>query len=135
VWESIPAELLRYRPDAGAMTCLEMVRHVLESDFMYGEILRLRRSYTGSSPFEGREYTDVAAELTFNAPFRKSLMETVATFNDTDLDVVTIDRSDVGYIRRAGDFILRIAYHESVHTGQMLQYLRAAGTDRPSLWD
>src|SRR5690242_11681494 len=135
VWRSIPGQLLHFRPDPGAMSCVEMVRHVLESDFMYGEILRLRRSYKGPNPFEGREYTDVAGELTFGAPFRKSLLATVGGFSEPDLDGVTIDRSDVGYKRKAGDFILRIAYHESVHTGQLLQYLRAAGSDRPSVWD
>jgi hypothetical protein len=54
--------------------------------------------------------------------------------SDDDLTTVAIDRSDVGYVRKAGDFILRIAYHEAVHAGQMLQYLRMAGGGRPTVW-
>ncbi|MED4141514.1 DinB family protein, partial [Priestia megaterium] len=26
-------------------------------------------------------------------------------------------------------------YHESVHAGQLLQYLRIMGVDRPRIWD
>ena len=55
--------------------------------------------------------------------------------SEADLHTISIDRSDVGYVRKAGDFILRIAYHEAVHAGQMLQYLRMAGVERPSVWD
>jgi hypothetical protein len=43
--------------------------------------------------------------------------------SDNDLNTVEIDRRDVGHVRKAGDFILRIGYHEAVHAGQMLQYL------------
>jgi hypothetical protein len=39
---------------------------------------------------------------------------------DDDLNtIISIDRSDVGYVRKAGDFILRMAYHEAVHAGQV----------------
>lgn len=34
-----------------------------------------------------------------------------------------------------GDYLNRIAYHESVHTGQILSYLRTIGIDRPQIWD
>jgi hypothetical protein len=30
---------------------------------------------------------------------------------------------------------LRMAYHEAVHTGQLLAYLRAMGIPRPNIWD
>jgi|SRR5215510_8068976 len=68
-------------------------------------------------------------------PIGESLLETVLQLSDDDLNTISIDRSDVGYIRKAGDFILRIAYHEAVHAGQMLKYLRMAGVPRPSIWD
>lgn len=41
----------------------------------------------------------------------------------------------MGYIRDLGDMLLRIAYHESVHTGQLLDYLRTAGVPRINVWD
>jgi len=68
-------------------------------------------------------------------PQREALLQTVLELSDEDLDNIEIDRRDVGYVRKAGDFILRIAYHEAVHAGQMLQYLRMAGVPRPSIWD
>ena len=80
-------------------------------------------------------FDDVDAALAFADPYRESLLQTVRHLSDNDLNTISIDRSDVGYIRKSGDFILRIAYHEAVHAGQMLQYLRMAGVPRPSIWD
>ena len=135
IWRAIPLSLSGWRPDPEAMSCFEMVRHVLEADYLYGQMIRERRSYSGASPFANRDFDDLDAVLVFATPYRESLLEAVLQLSDDDLNTVAIDRSDVGYIRRAGDFILRIAYHESVHAGQMLQYLRMAGVPRPSIWD
>ena len=135
IWRAIPLSLSDCRPDPDAMSCFEMVRHVLEADYLYGQMVRERRSYTGTSPFVDRRFDDVEAALAFANPYRESLLETVRQLSEDDLNTISIDRSDVGYIRKAGDFILRIAYHESVHAGQMLQYLRMAGVERPSIWD
>jgi hypothetical protein len=33
------------------------------------------------------------------------------------------------------NYLLRIGYHESVHAGQFLSYLRAINIDRPKIWD
>lgn len=30
---------------------------------------------------------------------------------------------------------MRIAYHEAVHTGQLLNYMRNMGVERPDIWD
>ena len=135
VWKSIPDELYGWRPDPEAMSFLEMVRHVIEGDFLYGEMLRTRKSFHGESPFAGRKLQSVSAELAFGAHYRETLIQQVRRFSDEELESTEIDRSDVGYRRKAGDFILRIAYHDAVHTGQMLHYLRTAGADRPSVWD
>jgi uncharacterized damage-inducible protein DinB len=135
IWRAIPTSLFDWRPDSDAMSCREMVLHVLEADYLYGEIVRKRRSYSGDSPFANRHFEDLDAALAFANGYRESLLETVRELSDDDLNTIAIDRSDVGYIRKAGDFILRIAYHESVHAGQMLQYLRLAGVPRPSIWD
>jgi uncharacterized damage-inducible protein DinB len=135
IWRAIPLSFSDWRPDPDAMSCFEMVRHVLEADYLYAQMLRERRSYTGTSPFADRRFSDVDAALSFANPYRESLLETVRQLSDDNLNAISIDRSDVGYIRKAGDFILRIAYHEAVHAGQMLQYLRMAGVQRPSIWD
>jgi uncharacterized damage-inducible protein DinB len=135
IWRAILLSRCDWRPDPDAMSFFEMVRHVLEGDYLYGQMTRERRSYSGHSPFADRHFDDLDAALAFANPYRKSLLETVRQLSDDDLNTIAIDRSDVGYIRKAGDFILRIAYHEAVHAGQMLQYLRMAGVPRPSIWD
>ena len=135
IWRAIPLSLSGWRPDPEAMSCFEMVRHVLEADYLYGQILRERRGYSGDSPFADHHFDDVDAALAFADTYRESLLQTVRHLSDDDLNTISVDRSDVGYIRKAGDFILRIAYHEAVHAGQMLQYLRMAGVPRPSIWD
>jgi uncharacterized damage-inducible protein DinB len=131
IWRAIPLSLSDWRPDPQAMSCFEMMRHVLEADYLYGRMIRERRSYSGSSPFAERHFDDLDAALMFANLYRESLLKTVLQLSDNDLNTIAIDRSDVGYIRKAGDFILRIAYHEAVHAGQMLQYLRMAGVARP----
>jgi uncharacterized damage-inducible protein DinB len=135
IWRAIPLSFSDWRPDPNAMSCFEMVRHVLEADYLYGQMVRERGSCRSASPFVDRRFDDVEAALAFAHPYRESLLETVRQLSEEDLNTISIDRSDVGYIRKAGDFILRIAYHESVHAGQMLQYLRMAGVERPSIWD
>src|SRR5437667_4981878 len=135
IWRAIPLALFDWRPEREAMSCFEMVRHVLEADYLYGQMLRERRSHSGDSPFADRHFDDLDAALAFANPYRESLLETVLGLSGGDLNTIAIDRSDIGYIRKAGDFILRIAFHEAVHAGQMLQYLRMAGVPRPSIWD
>jgi hypothetical protein len=34
-----------------------------------------------------------------------------------------------------GDYLLRIGFHEAVHAGQFLAYLRAMQIERPFIWD
>lgn len=136
VWTSIPQEKLNWKPDDEAMTCLEMIRHVLESEHYYHLAIQNRGSLeVFNSPFENRPFSTVDAELEFAEPFRNQFIETIQTFSEEDLSSITIDRSDSGYIRSLGDMLLRVAYHESIHTGQLLDYLRTAGIPRVNIWD
>lgn len=136
VWTSIPAEKLNWKPDAEAMTCLEMIRHVLESEHYYHLAIENRGSLPSfDSPFEKQPYSSVNAELEFAEPYRQQFLETIKSFSEQDLKDIKIDRSESGYIRDLGDMLLRIAYHESVHTGQLLDYLRTAGVPRIRIWD
>ncbi|XXM70768.1 DinB family protein [Lysinibacillus sphaericus] len=136
VWTSIPQEKLDWKPDEEAMTCLEMIRHVLESEHYYHLAIKNRGSLSNfESPFENRPFTSVKAELDFAEPYRKQFIDTIQSFSEEDLQHIKIDRSDSGYIRDLGDMLLRIAYHESVHTGQLLDYLRSAGIPRIRIWD
>jgi len=136
VWTSIPQEKLHWKPDDQAMTCLEMIRHVLESEHYYHLAIQNRGSLeVFDSPFEKQPFSTVNAELNFAEPYRSDFLETVKSFSEEDLTNIKIDRSDSGYIRSLGDMLLRIAYHESVHTGQLLDYLRTAQVPRIRVWD
>lgn len=136
LWTSIPEEYLLWKPDHEAMNCLEMIRHVLESEHYYHLAIQNRGSLTHfNSPFVNQPYTTVQAELEFAEPYRHQFLNTIKEFSQEDLENIMIDRSDSGYIRSLGDMLLRVAYHESVHTGQLLDYLRTAGVQRIRIWD
>ncbi|GEC88764.1 DinB family protein [Brevibacillus brevis] len=38
VWRAIPKEMLNWKPDDKAFTCGEMIRHVIEGEFLYHQI-------------------------------------------------------------------------------------------------
>ncbi|MBU7592809.1 DinB family protein [Metabacillus halosaccharovorans] len=136
LWMSIPEEKLLWKPDNKAMNCIEMIRHVLESEHYYHLAIQNRGSLSNfNSPFENRPFTSVNAELEFAEPYRNQFMDTIKEFSQEDLKNIMIDRSDSGYIRNLGDMLLRVAYHESVHTGQLLDYLRTAEVPRIRIWD
>lgn len=136
VWESIPEENLDWKPDANALSIKEMIRHVLDGEHYYHLALLNKGSLPSyDSPFDNRIFTTVKDELDFAQAYRQQFIETVLSFSEEDLTNVQIDRSNVGYIRKLGDMLMRIAYHESIHTGQLLDYMRTAEIERPSVWD
>jgi uncharacterized damage-inducible protein DinB len=136
VWTSIPEEKLFWKPDDEAMNCMEMIRHVLESEHYYHLAIKNKGSLSVfESPFENRPFASVQSELEFAQPYRDQFMETIRSFTEEELKTIKIDRSDSGYIRELGDMLLRIGYHESIHTGQLLDYLRTAGVPRINIWD
>ncbi|TYP74716.1 DinB family protein [Paenibacillus methanolicus] len=136
LWASIPTAYMDWRPDPDAMSMKDMIRHVLDSEHYYHLALMNRGSLTDyDSPYEPRAFTTIDEEIAFSRPYRAAFLETVKGYTDADLSNVQIDRSDVGYVRSLGDMLLRIAYHESVHAGQLLDYMRTAGLPRPRVWD
>lgn len=136
VWHEIPEEYQHWKPDETAMSCIEMVRHVLEAEHYYHQAILERSSVTNyESPFEGRAFATIEEELQFAKNFREEFLQTISDFSEDELTNIIIDRSDVGYKRSLGDMLLRIAYHESIHTGQLLDYLRTAGVTRANIWD
>ncbi|MCM3549898.1 group-specific protein [Niallia circulans] len=138
LWTAIPAEAMDWRPDPEAMSCKEMIRHVLEGEYLYYQILVKHVGETtieSHNPYELKVFTTINEELEFAKPYRNKFLKFIKSLNSNDLTNIKIDRSDIGYIRYLGDMLLRIAYHESVHTGQLLDYLRTAGVQRPNIWD
>jgi uncharacterized damage-inducible protein DinB len=51
------------------------------------------------------------------------------------LKEVVIYREEVGQIKILGDYLNRMVYHEAVHIGQLLSYLRTLGIERHQIWD
>jgi uncharacterized damage-inducible protein DinB len=136
LWEGIKPENYFWRPDAEAMFCLEMVRHVLEGEHLFHIIVNNRGNLGDYvSPWKDRPYANLQAELSFAQPFRNDFLEAVKSFSEEELSRIEIIRSEVGQRRKLGDYLNRIAYHEAVHTGQMLDYLRTLNNARPLIWD
>jgi len=136
IWQGIPADRLDWKPDAEAMSCLKTVRHVLESEWAYMQMLKSGKSRDSEdTQFNPRPYTDVAAEIEFAEPYHQELLQLIGSYTTEELADKKVDRSDVGYIRTFGDFILRVGYHEAVHAGQLLAYLRTMNAPRPVIWD
>jgi uncharacterized damage-inducible protein DinB len=136
VWRGIPQHHIDWRPDVEAMTCIEMIRHVLEGEYLYMSMLKSGGSVpSDETPWTSRPYTDIEGEIEFASRYRQELLLLVGSYTPENLTTIKVDRSDKGYVRSASDFILRMAYHESVHTGQLLGYLRLMNVPRPKIWD
>ncbi|MGY3717953.1 DinB family protein [Sutcliffiella cohnii] len=138
VWRAIPNEYMDWKPDKKAMSCSQMIRHVLEAEFLYHKILLAggtKNSPIFTNPFEGRKFVSVEDELKFVKPLREDFITYISDIPESDLENKQINREDVGYVRTLGDMLLRIGYHESVHTGQLLDYMRSMGITRPNIWD
>jgi len=136
LWSGITPDMYFWKPDKEAIPFLEMVRHILETEHLYQQIIKKRGSVPDyTSPWNDRPYTNLEDELAFSAPYRKEFMAFVQSFTAEDLETIEIIRPERNQRRRLGDFLLRVAYHESVHTGQFLSYFRTYGVDRPMIWD
>ena len=136
LWSGIPNEHLNWKPDEKAFTIIEMIRHVLEGEHLFHKIIENRGNLGNyKSPWSGMKYTDLKNELNFAETYRADFLSMINGLNESDLENLQIERKEVGQSKKLGDYLNRIAYHESVHTGQMLSYLRTIGIDRPQIWD
>jgi uncharacterized damage-inducible protein DinB len=118
------------------MSTIEMIRHTIEGEHIYHNIIEGRGELGNFiSPWEGKIYESIEAEIDFAKPYRKAFLDMITTLTPADLANIEIVRSALNQRRKLGDYLNRIAYHESVHTGQLLSYLRTFGMDRPNIWD
>jgi len=136
LWTGIPKEHYHWKPDKDAMSLIETIRHVLETEHFYHIIMQRRGNLDAyQSPWLDQPYTSLAAELKFAEPYRNSFLEMIAALKTEDLTNIIINRTEVNQKKQLGDYLMRTAYHEAVHTGQLLDYLRTAGIARPIVWD
>lgn len=136
IWKSISEEQLFWKPDPEAMSCFEMIRHVLESENIYHHII-LKRGVLGNyeSPLTGNPFTTLEDEIKNAQPYREKFLKMVNSFSLKELEEVYITRKEKKQHRKLGDYLLRVAYHESVHIGQLLDYLRTLKAPRANVWD
>ena len=113
-----------------------MIRHTLESENIYHHII-LHRGEIGDyvSPLTGNPYSTIDNELRNAQPYREKFLKMINSFSLKELEEVRIIRMEKKQDRKLADYLLRIAYHESVHTGQLLDYLRTIKAPRPNIWD
>ena len=136
LWTGIPNEYLYWKPDNDAFTIIEMIRHVLEGEHLFHKIIENRGNLGQyQSPWKGVKFSTVKNELAFSENYRMSFLNMVKELSKSDLETNRIERKEVEQSKTLGDYLNRIAYHESVHTGQILSYLRIIGIDRPQIWD
>lgn len=135
LWKGLPERYYNWKPDENAMSAIEIIRHVLEADYGWNIIINQGDMTNYKTPWHNRPFTSVIDEIEFAAPYRKNFLDTIRRFCDTDLNQVTIVHPGNGKKKILGEYLLRIAYHESVHAGQFLSYLRAMNIDRPTIWD
>ena len=135
IWSGLTPEFYHWKPDAKAQSCIEMIRHVLEVENIY-RLLIINKGGNVSdfdSPWKDRPLTDLQNELDFAAPYRKEFIKTIQSFTEDELSSIEIVRKEKK-TRNLGDFLNRCTYHESVHAGQFLSYLRTLGLERPNIW-
>jgi uncharacterized damage-inducible protein DinB len=136
LWSEITPENYHWRPDIHAMTMLEMVRHVLEGEHLFHIIVNKRGNLGDyKSPWQDRPLINLQDEIDFAKPFRMDFIKTLHSFKAKDFEQIEIIRSEKGQRRKLGDYLQRIAYHEAVHTGQMLSYFRTLRLEIPLIWD
>ncbi len=135
LWKALPEEFYGWKPDNSAMTALEMIRHVLQADYGWNRIISRADMSQYKTPWQGRPLISVADELEFAKPYREEFLNTIKQFSDHELANTEIIHPGNGEKKMLGQYLLRIGYHESVHAGQFLSYLRAMDVERPKIWD
>ncbi len=136
LWSVIPNECLNWRPDINAFTIIEMIRHVLEGEHLFHKIIENKGDLGDyQSPWNSLKYSDLQNELEIAKKYRANFLKMINDIDESDLENVIIERKEVNQRKTLGDYLNRIAYHESVHTGQMLSYLRTLGVERAKIWD
>jgi uncharacterized damage-inducible protein DinB len=134
---AFPDDLLTWKPDMEALTVGEIIRHVLLHDLGWLMILKDHRlpteeelGHLSTSP-----YTNLQDEVDRAVVFHEEFIEYVSSLNVNDLGTTMIDWPHKPIRRSLGDTLERKSYHDAVHTGQLLQYLRMLHIERPMIWD
>jgi uncharacterized damage-inducible protein DinB len=134
---AFPPELFTWRPDKDALSVGESIRHVLLHDLSWVKILKEGRLPTDEElhPFLEPPYTDLQEEINRSIPFHNEFIDLIKSYNPKELTSIYITWPHKPIKRTLGDTLERKSYHDAVHTGQLLQYLRMLNIERPIIWD
>src|SRR6185369_17196902 len=82
VWKNISEENLFWKPDPGAMSSIEMICHVMESENIYHQIILHSGALCNyESPLTGNPYTTIDDELRNAQPYREKFLKMVHSFS------------------------------------------------------
>lgn len=137
VARSIPAEYLGWKPDAEALPIGAMIRHVLLHDRSWLLILTEGRLPTDAerAALWTLPFTTVEAEIERATPYTEAFEEYVRSLDPAEYATRIVQWPHRPIARPLGDALERKSYHDAVHTGQLLQYLRTLQLPRPDIWD
>lgn len=135
LWNNLPESHYHWKPDVEAMSAIQMIRHVLEADYGWNIIINRGDMSNYKTPWENRPFISVADEIQFAESYRQEFLKSVQNCSEKDLSEIEIIHHGNGEKKNLGQYLLRIGYHEAVHAGQFLSYLRTMEIDRPQIWD
>ncbi|SDW82312.1 DinB superfamily protein [Marininema mesophilum] len=133
-WRGISDQYLDWRPDKDAYSFGETIRHTWVGDHEYMYMLKTNGQRLEEVPFEKVPILSVEQEIAYSLPYRQELIDWIHSLSPIDLAEKSIER-EKGHKRTLGDMLLRIAYHDSVHVGYLMQYMRTLQIARPDIWD
>src|ERR1700728_3704733 len=108
LWMGMPEQLLNWRPDAGAISSIQMIRHVLESEHDFHRIIENRGpvGLSFTSPWENKPLISISGEIEFAQPFRQEFLDYIRSFSAGDLSGIMITRTELGQTKNIGDYLL-----------------------------
>ena len=131
VVELVPDDRLEWRPDPGAFSFADLLRHVAALErYMFAENVRGRPSrYPGHGP----ELAEGAEEV--RAFWRRCRREALALYGElTDADLERDCTTPAGAELRTWKWLRAMVEHEVHHRGQLYLMLRMASVDAPPLY-
>ena len=135
LWMGLPERYYNWKLDKNAMSAIEMIRHVLEADYGWNIIIQNGSMLDYKTPWENKPIISVADEIEFAKPYRNTFLDTIKQFTDKHLNETEIIHPGNGEKKSLKTYLFRIGYHEAVHAGYFLSYLRAMNVARPQIWD
>ncbi|MHC0037681.1 DinB family protein [Pseudoneobacillus sp. C159] len=134
---AFPDDLLCWKPDKNAQSVSEIIRHVLLHDFYWLMILKEERLPTAEElqHLAKKPFTNLQDEIGWSRVYQNQFSEFIKTLDVNELGTRYISWPHKPIRRTLGDTLERKSYHDAVHTGQLLQYLRMLQIERPLIWD